>query len=373
MNKMVFAFLPFFLVAAVMFSDDRCKPNAGLATQEDGPYVLYNGDSISVNYIWKQDTAKTVNTTYYLSPAKQDIVLTILTDEPGKTFQVKLKTKLEDEESQYDNVDKIFVLSDIEGNFRALRRLLQANQVIDSALHWSFGSNHLVLVGDFVDRGIQQTEVLWLIYALEDEAKAAGGRLHYVLGNHEIMNMSGDLRYLQKKYFDHASMLKLPYTALVGPNSEIGRWLRTKNVVEKVGNVLFCHGGISQTLNRMDLSLSKINKLVRPFYGDSTYQYDKPETDTLYSDLGPFWYRGYYYGNIKATHSQIDSTLSQYRVKHVSTGHTIIADTVSMLYKGKIFDTDVHHAGGHSEGLYIEGKDFYRATAVGEKFLIFSR
>ena len=120
------------------------------------------------------------------------------------------------------------------------------------------------------------------------------------------------------------------------------------------------------------ISATKINKLVRPFYGDSSYQYNKPETDTLFSELGPFWYRGYYFGT-KASSDQIDSTLSLFRVKHIATGHTIIADTVSVSYQGRIFDTDVHHAGGQSEALYVEGKDFYRATSVGEKFLIYSK
>lgn len=372
MKKMAFAFLPVLFFAGFIFRDESCRQSMVTTEQSDGPYVLYRGDSVFVNYIFKQDTANTVKAEGFLASEKSKINLTVLTDEPGKTFNVKLKSSLEVEESQYDHVEKMFVLSDIEGNFRAFRRLLQSNNIIDSSLHWSFGKGHLVLTGDFVDRGIMQTEVLWLIYSLEDQAKEAGGYVHYVLGNHEIMNMSGDLRYLTKKYTEHAGLLNQPYPALVGEQSEIGRWLRTKNVLEKIGDILFCHGGISQPVNRMGLSPSKINKLVRPFYSDSTYHYDKPETDTLYSGLGPFWYRGYYSG-VKANLAQIDSTLSSYKVKHIATGHTIIADTISILYKGKILNTDVHHSGGHTEALLVENGNFYRMTSVGEKFLVFSQ
>lgn len=373
MKQTAFTLLPLLMLAAFMLpSNKSCAPLMS-TIQSDGPYVLYTGDSILVNYVLQEDTVKSVKQDIYKASQKDAVLLSVVTDEPGKTFQVKLKTKLEEEKAEYDKPDKMFVLSDIEGNFRAFRKLLQSHGVIDSAFHWTFGTGHLVLTGDFVDRGVQQTEVLWLIYSLEDQALVAGGKVHYVLGNHEIMNMNGDLRYLNKKYSENAVLLNRGYTSLVGDQSELGRWLRTKNVVERVGDILFCHGGISQPVNRMNLPLSNLNKMVRPYYADSLMQYDKPETDTLYSDLGPFWYRGYYYGAVKATPAQLDSTLSTYKVKQVATGHTVIADTISILRDGKLMNTDVHHAGGHIEALYIEKGNYYRATSLGEKFLVLSR
>lgn len=131
------------------------------------------------------------------------------------------------------------------------------------------------------------------------------------------------------------------------------------------------HAGISALLNSMEMSVSRINKIARPFYSDTTYDYKNVEVELLYSDLGPFWYRGYYYGTNKAGRSQIDSTLSYYKVKHIATGHTVVADTISVLHDGKLFNTDVHHAKGHSEGLLIENGKFFRATSLGEKFLIY--
>ena len=92
--------------------------------------------------------------------------------------------------------------------------------------------------------------------------------------------------------------------------------------------------------------------------------------DRLYSDQGPFWYRGYYLGNPKASINQIDSTLSYYGVKYIATGHTVIADTISVLYDGKLINTDVHHKKGHSEALLVEDGKFYRVNAAGKKFLI---
>ncbi len=376
MKKLAFTFLPL-LLAGFILPDDSCGPtkssSSNNAGQLDGPYVFYKGDKVLVKYILSNQGAKSVKEDSLALSEKANLSLIILTDEPGKTFTVKLKQELQNEKTEFSKVSKQFALSDIEGNFSAFRRLLQNNNVIDTNYNWIFGNGHLVLNGDFVDRGNQVTEVLWLIYSLEEKAKAAGGYVHYILGNHEIMNMSGDLRYLNQKYAESANLLNENFVTLYGENSELGRWLRTKNVLEKIGEVLYCHGGISAAVNRMDLSISKVSKLVRPFYADSTYQYNTPEADTLYSDAGPFWYRGYYNGVVKASTMQVDSTLSAYKVKHIVTGHTVIADTISILHNGKVINTDVHHSRGHTEALLIEEGNFFRVTVAGEKIQIMKK
>jgi hypothetical protein len=110
---------------------------------------------------------------------------------PGKTFPVRLKEKDGGcKKVNTKKVNKLIAISDIEGNFMAFTETAAANGVIDTNFNWTFGEGHLVLTGDFFDRGTQVTEVLWLIYSLEEKAKDAGGYVHYILGNHEIMNLS---------------------------------------------------------------------------------------------------------------------------------------------------------------------------------------
>ena len=333
----------------------------------DGPYVLYRNDSVFVNYIVDSSGIKSVRRDSMSSSLKNNVTLQINTDIPGKTFAVQLKQQLSTEKSEWNGVKKMFVISDIEGNFEAFRKLLQGNQVIDESFNWTFGKDHLVLVGDFVDRGTMVTEVLWLIYMLEEKAKAAGGYVHFILGNHEIMNMSNDLNYVDKRYMQHAELLNKPYMQLFGANSEIGRWLATKNIVERVGNILFTHGGISAYMNSLDIRLKELNELTRQYYTDTTYRYPDRRLDVIYSDFGPFWYRNYY-KSPRANKEQIDSTLDIYGVRHISTGHTVIANEISSVYGGKVFNTDVHHADGHSEALLIDDKKFWRVNNKGEKF-----
>ena len=107
--------------------------------------------------------------------------------------------------------------------------------------------------------------------------------------------------------------------------------------------------------------------MARPYYADTTSQYSNQKSDILFSDLGPFWYRGYYDKNNTTIPSQIDSTLSQFNVKHIVTGHSIVADTVSMWYGGRLFNTDVLHSTGKSEALLIEKDKYYRVDANGKK------
>lgn len=373
MKKISFAILPLLFIGYIIPGTIKLPASKSVMTKAlyDGPYVLYKNDKIFIKNVFDENGIKAVKTDSINQAEKTGLSLTVATDEPGKTFSVQLKNNLEAEKSEYKKAGKQLIISDIEGNFGAFRKLLQSAGVIDTNYNWTFGNGHLVLTGDFFDRGEQVTEVLWLIYSLEEKAKVAGGYVHYVLGNHEIMNLSGDLRYLHPKYVQNAVLLNENYMGgLYGENSEIGRWLRTKNIVEKVGHILYMHGGISGEINNMDISLSKLNEIARPYYADTTYKYNDPKLDIIFSDSGPFWYRGYYKATTIASMGQIDSTLDKFDVKHIATGHTIVADTITIWHKGKLINTDVHHAKGHSEALLIDDGKYYRMTIGGEKILL---
>jgi hypothetical protein len=223
-----------------------------------------------------------------------------------------------------------------------------------------------VLVGDFVDRGEQQTEVLWLIYALEEKAKMAGGYVHFILGNHEIMNLSGDLRYLNPKYADVSAILGQSYMELLGPETELGRWLRTKNIMEKVGDIVYAHGGVSPDLIQLDLSLKQVNEMARPFYADSSYNFKDPRTGVLFMENGPFWYRGFY-ATPRASQNDVESALEKLNARHFVTGHTVVDNMISSWYNGKVINADVPHAKGHSEALLYENGGFSRVDVNGAR------
>jgi hypothetical protein len=90
------------------------------------------------------------------------------------------------------------------------------------------------------------------------------------------------------------------------------------------------------------------------------------------STYGPFWYRGYYSKDKGlATAQQVENTLQRFGVNHIITGHTILADTISVHHNNRVINTDVKHRSGKSEALLIEGDRYYRVNDKGDKILLF--
>jgi len=100
------------------------------------------------------------------------------------------------DEWHFSDVERIVAVSDIHGAYDALVATLQEAGVIDDSLAWSGGKTHFVITGDLLDRGPESRHVVNLIMRLEQEAARAGGQVHQLLGNHEVMNLIGDLRYV---------------------------------------------------------------------------------------------------------------------------------------------------------------------------------
>ena len=157
MEKVMLAFLSLFTFKMMMAFNNGQINNMAPAVQKeqyDGPYVQYKGDKVFVTYIMEKKGKKfSVKTDSTALQQKDNLSLKVITDISGKFFQVRLKKELQNEKSEFPKVKNMVVLSDIEGNFNALRKLLQANKVIDEDLNWTFGDGNLVLVGDFFDRG----------------------------------------------------------------------------------------------------------------------------------------------------------------------------------------------------------------------------
>ncbi len=100
------------------------------------------------------------------------------------------------DEWHFSDVKRIVAVSDIHGAYDAMVATFQESGVIDDILTWNGTETHLVITGDLLDRGPDSRRVVDLIMRLEPEAARAGGQVHQLLGNHEVMNLIGDLRYV---------------------------------------------------------------------------------------------------------------------------------------------------------------------------------
>lgn len=101
----------------------------------------------------------------------------------------------------WDGIQRLVVVPDIHGAYPEFVRLLQATSIVDDSLAWSGGSAHLVSLGDLLDRGAESRKVMDLLMRLQSESREAGGYVHVVAGNHELMNLIGDLRYVAKEEY----------------------------------------------------------------------------------------------------------------------------------------------------------------------------
>jgi Calcineurin-like phosphoesterase len=348
-----------------------CLILAGFSTacahsqHKDGPYVFYLHDTVAIRSVVMKDGKPTMTEQIIINNQPSNIHISIPASETvGNGFELDL-VKLQKESCIFEKPKKLFVVSDIEGEFAPFKAMLLANGVIDENYEWTFGEGHLVICGDLFDRGQQVVEYLWLLYKLEQEAKAKGGYVHVILGNHDIMNLSGDFRYVMPKYFETAGAMGIEYKALYADNTELGRWLRTKNIMEKIGDILFLHAGISSEVNNAGLSLQAMNDSSRPFY--ATHIDSIPDRIFRFygGDNSPFWYRGYF-KSPRATLGQVDSTLSLYGVKQIIVGHTVLSD-ITQLYGGKVIGIDVNEHAGNAQALLIEEDKYYRVGTKGDR------
>ena len=269
--------------------------------------------------------------------------------------------------------EKLIAISDIEGCFKEFKDFLIANKVMDKHYKWTFGKGHLVTVGDFFDRGLQVTQTLWLIYSLEEQAKKAGGKVHFILGNHDLMNMNNDFRYVRKKYLENAKLIGQEYFDFYKPNTELGRWLATKNILEKIGDYIFVHAGISKEVSDLNMGVEGINMYARGYYfhnREAALGAD-PVGKTIYMfGKSPMWYRGY--GKETIDKAEFAAIAQNMKAKKFVIGHTV-HESVTYLMDKQVIDLDVLHAKGITQGLLIENGQEYMIDIHGQKSAIKDR
>jgi len=271
-----------------------------------------------------------------------------------KMYEVKLRAKSVLNDAIYKNVDSLYVVGDVHGRYNQLINLLINSKVINKDLNWIAGKSNLVFLGDLFDRGNDVTKVLWFIYELEAEAKADGGKVHLVLGNHEIMTMTNDLRYIGRKEATIPIAYGTTYDYMFHPSkSFLGLWLSSKPSVLKINNAMFAHGGIVDLGNHSidEFNQKAVSYIKNPIFLDIMKEHpDSTKYDPLlwmeikyffYSKKSPYWYRDYV--NSDTLGVQLNSMLKKYNSKIHVVAHTPL-ESITQKYKGKLLTTDLNDA-----------------------------
>lgn len=225
---------------------------------------------------------------------------------------------------------RIVAVGDLHGDYGAWVDIARSAGLIDARDRWAGGRTTFVQLGDIADRGPDSLKIIRHLQKLQKEAPRSGGRVIVMVGNHEAMNVTGDLRYVDpgeyRAFVDRRSearrqsvyqgnlptieafyrgrdpqmtakairdawlaatpLGKVEHQAAWGPAGELGKWVAASPAVVKIGDSLFAHGGISAPYAAM--SIEEINSRVKAALEAG----DGGPGSILNDPLGPLWYRG---------------------------------------------------------------------------------
>jgi hypothetical protein len=289
---------------------------------------------------------------------------------------------------------RIVAVGDLHGDFSAWRDILRSAGLVDNKGHWSGRDTILIQTGDAVDRGPNSREIIEDLMRLQKEAARARGQLIALVGNHEAMNLTGDLRYvsaadyagyadrqsasrrenvfnsnkvaietayrekdpqtsgeaIKKAWFEAFPLGRIEHQIAWSDQGDIGRWVVKNPVVVLLDGTLFVHGGISPAY--VDLSVSEINARAAAALAARNTDPAAITND----EQGPLWYRGLAQPLASAngeTHvartpdqiqpaggDQLNALLSAYGARRIVVGHTPILSGIAFFQDGKLICID---------------------------------
>lgn len=298
---------------------------------------------------------------------------------------------------KWEGVERIVAIGDLHGDYDNYIAVLLAAGLVDKKKKWSGGKTHLVQTGDIPDRGPDTLKIIDHITALTKQAKRKGGRVHSLIGNHEAMNMYGDLRYvhpgeyeafvkrgskaLRDRYFEvylqnlqaqnPEGVAALPenfredwnnkyplgwvehrqaWDPAWNPEGKIANWVLELKVAIQINGTIFLHGGISA--HYCQNSLESITLKAR-----ENLSHFNPGTPGIIEDeFGPLWYRGLSGVEPRTLSETVDAILAHHGARHIVVGHTPTSGVIWPRYDGKVvmIDSGISSAyGGHIAYLEI--------------------
>ena len=295
--------------------------------------------------------------------------------------------------------ERIIAIGDLHGDYDAYFALLSQAGLIDAKGRWAGKKTIFVQTGDAVDRGPRSRDIILHLQKLQKEASRAGGKVIALIGNHEAMNMTGDLRYVppveyhnyvtrdsqdlrehvyqankdkiaaeyrqtdpqlsdaavKARFQERVPLGYIEHRRAWAPGGEFGRWVLSNPSAVIVGDSLFVHGGIS--VKYAPDSLGQLDGLVHGALSTSATDDDA----ILEDETGPLWYRGLA-AEADASDRDIDAVLKSYGVKRIIIGHTPNLAGIKVLHQGRVImiDTGISasYAGTRSY-LSIEGAGIF--------------
>ena len=242
-------------------------------------------------------------------------------------------------------------IGDLHGDLDNALRTLQMVDLVDGSGSWTGGSATLVQTGDVTDRGPDSRALIDLLRRLSEQARHAGGQVIPLLGNHEVMNLHGDWRYVDPGDIAAYGGTQARIEAL-RPGGADGDWLRTLDSARLVRRTVLVHGGV--TPEAATRGLDHLNDAVR------TALVSDP-TAAVLGESGPLWYRGYVEDPESVACPRLQRALQLLEADRMVVGHTTQRDgQMRTRCEGALVVIDIGIAdayGGHLGAWELVGDD----------------
>jgi hypothetical protein len=244
---------------------------------------------------------------------------------------------------------RVVAIGDLHGDLAAARRAFRCAKVIDEDDRWIGGHSVVVQTGDILDRGNEERALVEWLDRLAEQAKAAGGALYQVQGNHEVMNVALDFRYVSEAGFSAFADFSQGPVASRGQelaDQQRGRlnafrpggpWairLAAHPVVLQVNDSVFVHGGLLP--QHLRYGIARINADLSAWMRGSG-----PLGPMLSSDDAPYWVRTYGHAVTPEDCHALDDILARLSAKRLVVGHTPQKGGISFACSGRVARIDV--------------------------------
>lgn len=270
-----------------------------------------------------------------------------------------LDSLLTDEDQTEEEPKRIVAIGDIHGDLAILRRALITAGAINEADEWIGKELTIIQTGDILDRGDYDLEVIELLEKLKIEALEAGGKIHTLAGNHELMNVQLDLRYAteaaNKSFVDQKGLTREEAFKPGGPFALI---LSTYPAILKQDKMIFVHGGAKS--EHFVYGIDKLNEELSEWMKGNSSILHRYITE---SD-GALWLRDYSQDTGEEECEQLTQALKAADAEVMIVGHSVQSDLgykINSACSGKVWRIDTGmsaYYGGKLEVLEITGNTF---------------
>lgn len=243
-----------------------------------------------------------------------------------------------------DKYKKLYVLGDLHGDLEKTKQALKKVGLIDENNKWIKENCKLIQMGDQVDSVCRRKEKnicnsinnldVEVIYFMEEMARQAekkNSKVVSILGNHEIMNIQGDLRFVSdndiKRIGGAEERIKL-----FKPGSELCKLLSNRPLIYKYNELLFCHGGLTMSMLERN-NIDEMNKKTKQWLLNEI-----SEPDFLRNEDSPIWSRKFAFN--MGSENELEQILKLTNCKKMFVGHTV-SDKIESKYNNKFWITDV--------------------------------